>query len=568
MKSLLKLAFCPFLFLIFASTALLAQDQTEWFQWGPSNSYHVKAQRLASDSSTLHGSYLAFFQELTIAKGEFKQGKKVDHWTYYNLQGTLKAEGNYQNGLKHGVWLHYFDNQQLKAQTYWNAGVRAGEWKSYYRSGVPYSEIVYSNNFPEKFIAFYNNGDSALIRSFQQQENVVLGHHRSYHFQAQIYEDYRFTFENSDSTFNQLTSSLLPENQRAFFDESIKQQILPASSFKLDGHYRKYHPTGPLWIHHVYDEGQLLNVIPSFDKWGNIASHGNFKNGNGTLILHHSIGDTAVIQSYENGFPNGSFYLYEEGNRLRQKGEFCNGLPCGSWMTYNVNLKPKYHYTFESPASYHRENRSRNNRLDKIEFFENGYLDGPVVQFDQYGDTLSFVSYKNGKATGPQRYYVNGNLKTSGQAFQDILVGEWVTLNPSGKVTFKEEFKHQGYWNPNFQKPKNTMYLIEPEASDFSFKILNTQIPAAFLENQTVLVNGRLYEIELRQGEMEGDVVFSFDLENTGHVRSIECVKHSGSPYYQASLTLLEGLLFAEPVQAFGFPKDSSFLISLYFNPL
>ena len=112
------------------------------------------------------------------------------------------------------------------------------------------------------------------------------------------------------------------------------------------------------------------------------------------------------------------------------------------------------------------------------------------------------------------------------------------------------------------------MYLIEPEASDFSFKILNTQIPAAFLENQTVLVNGRLYEIELRQGEMEGDVVFSFDLENTGHVRSIECVKHSGSPYYQASLTLLEGLLFAEPVQAFGFPKDSSFLISLYFNPL
>lgn len=560
-----RLLVCFFLL----SSPTLAQEKLESFSWGPKDSFHVEANRLIEDTTLLHGTYEAFLKSQVWASGEFRMGKKTGAWTYFFPGGAIKAEGNYTLGLKNGEWNFYHSNGQIRAEGMFIQGEKDGDWVSYYSNGQTYTLQEYQNGLPQSLCTFYNSGDSAMIRKYEHQHNTLRIEHRDYYKAGPVHETYNALIDLDDPVIKELENNQFNREQLLYFSNVPRELLIPKTSFRFDGTYKKRHVTGPIWEHFIYDEGKLLNVILAQDKWEKWRSFGTIRDGDGKLIRYHASGDTASIEEYKDGIKNGGFYYFEPGQRLRQKGQWCNGEACGNWLTFNTDLKFDKIFTFETPEDYVVRLYERKNHLDAIEPHKNHRFHGARISFNQYDDTASYLNYKHGKMEGLQNYYEGGILNQSGKCKQDVRILDWRTYNLRGKVSFLEKLSSYAYWNKEINKPINTLYRWMPsDEMDFRLTFTQEEVYADYLEELTYVINGRLFRVNKALHRSDGDVVFRIDLENTGQVRSLECVKFGDQTLYEEGRKLLEGMFFAIPKTILGVPQDSDFLISIYFQPI
>ena len=546
-----------------------SQQDTEWFRWGPASGFHVKVQRLVEDTTIFHGRYNAYYQENEMANGTFNMGKKSGTWKYFNVAGNLACEGNYENGNKQGKWVYYFLNGDTQCIKFFNDGMESGTWKSYYSNQTTYAELKHQNGWPQELNVFFNNGDSALVREFSFDGIRIHVNHKSWYKNGPIRELMKYSFILEDTVMADLEKNRLPNYFVGFFDHRAGKELEPKTSIRIEGQHKLYHPTGPMWNHRIYDDGILSNVIPAFDKWGNIQDYGKWEDGNGILISYHQNGDTARIVDYSEGKMNGLFYTYEERGRLRQKGKMCNDAPCGSWINFDVNLKMDYQLIFnDSQDGYELIAYEGNNRESARSFWTDGRMHGPMVEYDQYLDTLSHFHFINGLQHGTQKRFINGSLKERGQAQFGQPVGIWKTFNPKGKVTFEELMPDNGYLNESFHTYRQEWFLWPMDQEPLSYEFLPPRIPTNYFENEVLNIGNQLWQLNITSGGSEGDVIFRVTAEDTGHVKSIECMKHNGKEFYAAALKRLEGMLFAQSGEIFGIPQTSSFYLAFHFEPI
>lgn len=561
----LRFLFC-FILLTMAS---LAQEETEAFSWGPKDAFHVYANRLIEDTLLLHGSYEALLKSQTWASGQFLFGKKTGQWSYFFPGGAERASGQYSKGQKSGAWTFYHSNGQVRAEGNYRNDEKDGVWTSYYSSGDTYAIQYYENGNPIELKAFYNSGDSALIRKYKQEENYLEIQHRDYYKAGPIHETYTARIDHQDSVLLELQHNGFEREQLYYYSNVPRELLVPKTSFRFDGSYQKFHSTGPIWEHFLFDDGKLVNVLLAQDKWEGWRSFGSFENGSGKLIRYHASGDTASIESYESGFKNGSFYYYETKQRLRQKGQWCEGKACGNWLTFNTDLKFEEIITFETPKKYTIREYERKNHLDAIAPYQDHRLHGQRISFNQYDDTASYLNFSFGKLEGVQAYFENGVLYQRGKCKRDVRILDWRTYNLRGKVSFLERLSSNAYWNYSINKPIYTLYQWMPsDEMDFSLAFTQEEVYQDYLEEITSLINGRFFRVNKALHRSDGDVVFRVDLENTGQVRSLECVKFGDQLLYDEGKKLLEGMFFAIPKTVLGIPQDSAFLISIYFEPI
>lgn len=547
----------------------LAQDDVEWFRWGPASGFHVKAQRLVEDTTVLHGIYKAYYQENVMADGTFEMGKKSGTWKYFNEGESLACEGNYLEGNKQGKWTYYFINGNTQCIKSFDDGMESGTWKSYYSNQTSYAELKHSNGWPQELKVFFNNADSALVRDFRFDGARVHVNHRSWYKNGPTRELMKYSFLLEDTLMADLEQHRLPNYFIGFFDHRAGKELEPKTSIRIEGQHKMYHPTGPMQAHHIYDDGILSNVIPAFDKWGNIQDFGTWKDGNGLLISYHHNGDTARIVGYSEGKMNGHFYTYEERGRLRQKGKMCNGSPCGSWINFDVNLKMDHQLLFNDRTDgYQLISYAGNNRKSAMSNWSDGRMNGAMLEFDQYLDTLSHFHFINGLQHGTQKRFINGSLKEKGQAQFGQPIGIWKTYNPKGKITYEELMSDNGYINESFHSYRQEWFLWPTDQEPLSYDFLPPRITSNYFENEVLNIGNQLWQLNISTGGSEGDVIFLVTVEDTGHVKSIECMKHNGKEFYTAALKRLEGMLFAQPGEIFGIPQTSSFYLAFHFEPI
>lgn len=61
---------------------------------------------LAADTSIRHGNYKLIYKNNTIEKGDYKKGKKVGEWTYYNLVNEVEFKYDYDQNLPYQIMPH------------------------------------------------------------------------------------------------------------------------------------------------------------------------------------------------------------------------------------------------------------------------------------------------------------------------------------------------------------------------------------------------------------------------------------------------------------------------------
>ena len=99
-----------------------------------SNSTEIKPTNLLmEDIEKFHG------------KGNYKDGKKVGKWIWYQDDGTIEMEGNFKDGKTVGKWTWYYSNGQIKMEVFFSEYEKITKWIKYDEEGSVIEEKAVGN---------------------------------------------------------------------------------------------------------------------------------------------------------------------------------------------------------------------------------------------------------------------------------------------------------------------------------------------------------------------------------------------------------------------------------------
>ena len=133
---------------------------------------------------------------------------------------------------------------------------------------------------------------------------------------------------------------------------------------------------------------------------------------------YEETGNTALVQTFENGKQNGPFEVHYLDGKLQIKGNYKDDKKDGVWEYYREDG------TLEGKVTY--KNDEANGKYES--YFENGktlYSDG---------------TYVNGKKNGIEKeYYMSGKLQ-SATTYKNDTPEETIMYYPSGKIYMKRNY--------------------------------------------------------------------------------------------------------------------------------
>ena len=133
---------------------------------------------------------------------------------------------------------------------------------------------------------------------------------------------------------------------------------------------------------------------------------------------YEETGNTALVQTFENGKQNGPFEVHYLDGKLQIKGNYKDDKKDGIWEYYREDG------TLEGKVTY--KNDEANGKYES--YFENGktlYSDG---------------TYVNGKKNGIEKeYYMSGKLQ-SATTYKNDTPEETIMYYPSGKIYMKRNY--------------------------------------------------------------------------------------------------------------------------------
>ena len=156
---------------------------------------------------------------------------------------------------------------------------------------------------------------------------------------------------------------------------------------------------------------------------------------------YEETGNTALVQTFENGKQNGPFEVHYLDGKLQIKGNYKDDKKDGIWEYYREDG------TLEGKVTY--KNDEANGKYEA--YFENGktlYSDGTYIngkkngiekEYYMSGKVQSVTTYKN-DVPEETYYYENGQIFISGYVKDNTAYGEWKYYDKKGKLVTKGEY--------------------------------------------------------------------------------------------------------------------------------
>lgn len=565
----------PFLLSLTMLTA--PPDTIEWGSWGSPELFLMRFQRSTNDSTILHGDYEVTFAGRLLIKGALNRSLKHGVWEHYHpVSRRLMAVGLYSYGVREGTWEYYNTDGSLRATKVFERGRPTETQTAYARDGQKRIELGYdAQGLIDDITLYYPNGDTLMRRTCVNSEGCISRCvNRSYYFKGPRFENYSYTLDRCNQEVEDGLRRGDDYLSSFFMLDPGRDTYLARNIVRYDGAYRKYHNNGRLWEQHYYEDGRLINVLATYNRGGRVRDGGTITEGTGALFRYSAKGDTARVEYYVDGLRNGPARYYEPRNRKRAEGFYENNQPSGRWKLRGQDQRVRVLIDFLSPDSA----QSTGVRRTQIKGHEGMYVDfmrqGKWVFYDFYGDTASIEYYDKGLLNGPFRLFNNGTIERSG-AFKDgVPDGEWLTYNRSGKVTWQEVYdasEGDGDIAPAYRLELD--YPIHDRFRDAERSFEPELLEARLLPDYTSIpwegnIDGRRTFMSAVAGRSDGAVIFAVDVEDTGHIYNIECVKSSRSEYYTAAADFLGMMPFMFPSVYAGLPRNSRQVISFYFTEI
>lgn len=157
-----------------------------------------------------------------------------------------------------------------------------------------------------------------------------------------------------------------------------------------------------------------------------------------------------IRSNFSNGFFNGSFKQVEN-NKLIYLIDYCNSKPCGSYQTFFKDGKLAKH------KNYNQQNKldgfvkiyqEGDGRLARKSEYKNGIKDGLEMLYFTSGleAVKSRSNFKGGKKNGEQTlYFQEGGLQIKQKYKDNVLQGLHTKFNQDGEKVFEVNYKDGAY---------------------------------------------------------------------------------------------------------------------------
>ncbi|QNR24009.1 toxin-antitoxin system YwqK family antitoxin [Croceimicrobium hydrocarbonivorans] len=157
----------------------------------------------------------------------------------------------------------------------------------------------------------------------------------------------------------------------------------------------------------------------------------------------HDNGKIRYVGSFDHGTPVDTFKYYFENGQLQTLNVFRG--KSGNCMSFQYGegkiLAAQGLYANKQKDSVWTYFNQEGDVIARITF-KNGVQNGPAIKYHTNGKPAESVDYKNGKKSGPWvQYYESGHMMSQGQYVDDNLEGEVTYFYSNGKPRSRGHYK-------------------------------------------------------------------------------------------------------------------------------
>lgn len=218
---------------------------------------------------------------------------------------------------------------------------------------------------------------------------------------------------------------------------------------QLDGEYSVYNPNQSFISRETYKNGVKNGPFYYYYETGELEVKGFFKNDtlNGLIEGYYKSGKKYYVNLYQNGERHGKCTAYFENGNLETETEWNQGVPVSRHFGYFPDENLRYQKAFNQMGELHGENYIfhrtgcpaneeyyKNGKLDSVQrawdaltctiiksgFWKEGKEHGIFVDYNAFGDTLSFMSFQEGKKHGKYAQYKEAREADTKRAYLQI----------------------------------------------------------------------------------------------------------------------------------------------------
>lgn len=183
-------------------------------------------------------------------------------------------------------------------------------------------------------------------------------------------------------------------------------------------------------INKVDSQGRKQGNWKAYDVNGNLKFEGRFVDGLpvGTFTYYYPDGKIRAVSEMIDGGKRSHTKIYHKNTRLMAEGNYLNKQKDSTW---------KYYSDFDGV-------------LLSTEHYENGVLEGKVINYYPSGEVAEEIPYENGLKEGVwKQYFTDGKLKLKATYVNDLLEGLMLVYYQNGvpeiSGMYENNFKH-GMW--------------------------------------------------------------------------------------------------------------------------
>jgi len=333
---------------------------------------------------------------VVLISGNFIKGKKDGEWNYYTNSGILKTTNNYKNDKLEGL--------------------------SYgYENGLLESIVNYSNDTLSGVYETYKYGK--LNKIFNYVKGIEDGPYKTFYPDGTLKEE--GFYKDGELNYNKLSywqNGKISRKEKFIADYNVYSQEFNQNG-TLENTYDYKNKSGKLST--KYNNGSMIHDFELIN--GNL---------NGKYITKDVLNNYEQESEFVNGVRNNSTKSYNPNGSILYESNYYSGNENGIEKRYdfagNMKMTVEYQFGVENGKTVrYFHNKSKFNEYNKV----NGVVEGDCIYYNQEGEPILILGYKNDKI----KYYIAKNK--TGKLTDKIEIvnqtGEITSNYPNGKIAVK-----------------------------------------------------------------------------------------------------------------------------------
>ncbi len=320
-----------------------------------------------NDNSKKEGLWQEFYSGYILKKEEyFKNGLLDGYYKEYDEQGKLTLTLLYRNGIL---------QEQIKEEE-----IESLEQKEYYSDGTIKSSGFFKDDKPVgihkvydktgnvSVALIYNDNSELIEKGIVNSDGKRVGDWINYYPDGEIKAKGKFKNNTKEGPWTY------------YFKNGGIEQEGSYLRGRYNGVWKWYYPDSKIWKQEEYYNGLEEGLYVEYDTLGNEIVKGEYFEGDREGEWKTIINDYSAVGSYVTGFMDGKWRHYHDNGNLAFEGTYIQG---------NAQGRHRYYYA--------------NGNLKEEQFFNNGLKEKHWKKFDELGNLIITISYKNDK-----EYRING----------------------------------------------------------------------------------------------------------------------------------------------------------------